>query len=70
MENEEYNTKALDTCFETINEKLDLIHTQVLKTNGRVSTIESWKDKITGGMIVITSILIPLIGLVIKLVWF
>lgn len=65
-ENEEYNTKALDTCFEAIQEKLELIHKQVQKTNGRVSALENWKWFITGGLAVVTGLLIPIIAFIVR----
>lgn len=42
-----------------ISEKLDTVIIQVLKTNGRVSSLESWKNKLIGGFIVTNIILVP-----------
>ena len=47
--------------FKDVNEKLDTIGTQVVKTNGRVKNLELWRSFILGAMAILTSIGIPLI---------
>lgn len=53
----DYSKRELDTHFQSLetliksltehqNIKLDRIETQVLKTNGRVSALEKWKDSV------------------------
>lgn len=68
---DKYSNREIDTMFESIHDKLDMILAQTTKTNGRVNIIESWKDKMTGAMITISFITTSsIIGLIIKLVWF
>lgn len=45
---------------DTMKEKLDSIHTQVIHTNGRVSSLERWRDRIAGGITVLTILVIPI----------
>lgn len=56
----------LKTDINYIKEKIDAIHEQTLKTNGRVNKLDSWKDKSMGAMIIINVILLPLAFLVIQ----
>lgn len=43
---EEYTNRELDAKFEGIHEKLDLILAQTTKTNGRVTTLEFWRESL------------------------
>ncbi len=70
---EEYSAREVDmivdgiknhvkSSLDEINNTLARVETQTVKTNGRVNSIESWKDYATGAMAVIIMCLIPLLG--------
>ncbi len=63
----EYSNREIDRMFEGVHEKLDQILAQTTKTNGRVSAIENWRWFITGGLAVVTGLLIPVLVYIIKL---
>jgi len=51
------NDKLLAVLLErqvSIASKLDEIHTQVKNTNGRVSSLEAWKNFISGSIAILT----------------
>lgn len=56
-----YSEGLLDEMFKVIDEKLDKIIEQTTKTNGRVTILESWRGVITGGLTVITVVVIPVV---------
>jgi len=60
MNKVKYNDNLLEEVIHTIDAKLDAIIIQTTKTNGRVSAIENWRSSVTGAMLVITSVLIPI----------
>jgi len=45
---------------QTLHEILVRVEKQVTKTNGRVTDLENWKNKIKGALIIMNIILIPL----------
>jgi len=51
---------------EYVREKLDSIHSQVEKTNGRVQSLERWRAAMAGGMTVLSIIVIPIVLYVIR----
>jgi uncharacterized membrane protein YhaH (DUF805 family) len=56
-----YTTRELDHYFKDIRDTLEEIKVQTLKTNGRVGRLENWRWLLTGGMAMITMMVIPLI---------
>jgi hypothetical protein len=50
---------------QTLHEILVRVEKQVLKTNGRVNCLEGWKNKVTGALIIMNLILIPMLVVVI-----
>lgn len=55
-----YTSRELKELFRELKEGNDRIEAQVIKTNGRVSSLESWKNFITGGMAVLTMFFVPI----------
>lgn len=55
MSNEEERTYRLGVV-----EKLNEIHEQVKKTNGRVSSLENWRWFISGGIAVMGVMIVPI----------
>jgi hypothetical protein len=80
---ESYTRREIDLFIVNLSQKFDLwdtkldnIHNQVNSINGRVSCnaadinkLKSWKDRLIGGMSIITIIVIPMMVYIIKL-WF
>ena len=63
---DDYTNRELNMCFEQITEKLDLIHTQTVKTNGRVGRLENWQNRIIGGMVAISALAVPILVYIVK----
>lgn len=57
----------VESNFREHGEKLDRIETQVLKTNGRVSTLEGRWAMLRGAWITVTVILLPVVFLLANL---
>ena len=45
----------------TLHEILIRIEDRVKNTNGRVGKLEAWRNLITGGLIVISGVIIPIV---------
>lgn len=68
-----YSNNELRLMFENSNEKwehvkqnLEEIKNQVIKTNGRVGNLETWRSYMTGAIAVIALMLAPIILLIIQ----
>ena len=55
------NVRELTGQFDGIHGTLREIHTQVKSTNSRVGRLESWRDRIIGGMVVLTALVLPIL---------
>lgn len=55
-----YSKRELDTHFDSVHIKLDEIKAQVVKTNGRVTVLEQWRWFITGGLAILSFLVLPL----------
>ncbi len=62
----EYSNKEIIHLFSDLKGDLLEIKVDVKKTNGRVGSLENWRWFITGGLAVVTLVLIPLIFIVIQ----
>ena len=65
-DNNEYSTREINLIIDPIKRKLDLIHKQVITTNGRVTGLERWKSYMQGGMTVLSIIVVPLVVYVVR----
>jgi hypothetical protein len=61
MSDAPYSVRELKALFATIDEKLDTIHEQTVKTNGRVNSLERWQSYLQGGMAIIVMLLVPIL---------
>ncbi len=56
-----YTNREINEFFRDVKESLVRIESGVIKTNGRVNKLENWRYLISGGMIVITLFVIPMV---------
>lgn len=62
MDETNYSKRELDTMFKEIQESLKRIEAQTVKTNGSVSGLRIWRGYITGGIAVLTVVVLPILG--------
>lgn len=62
MDTAPYMKREVDEKFQDIKDALGRIETQTTLTNGRVSSQERWRAYMTGGMTVLTIIVVPLLA--------
>lgn len=64
--NDNYSKRELDYHFNEIKGTLNDIKQQVVKTNGRVNSLEKWRYIVTGGIVVLAAISAPNVGAIVK----
>ena len=55
MSEQDYTNREINHMFHEIKQSLERIEAQVIKTNGRVSTLEFWKEGLMAKVAGITS---------------
>mgnify|MGYP000447449881 CR=1 FL=1 len=66
MEEKNYNTDELNVCINDIKTQLNRIEGKQDFTNGRVRKLEIWKGYLTGGLAILTVLVLPLIFLAVQ----
>ena len=56
-----YQKREIDEFMRDIKEALERIEAQTTRTNGRVSSLEIWRGFITGGLVIIGVVLLPIL---------
>lgn len=61
-----YNTDELNMCVKDFKDQLDRIEGKQDFTNGRVRKLEVWRGYITGGVSILSLLVLPLIFIAAK----
>lgn len=68
MSNEQYRNREIDQMFKDMGDKLDLILQHIAKTDNRVdkleersNSFENWKWFLSGGLLIMSMFVIPLV---------
>jgi uncharacterized membrane protein (DUF106 family) len=64
--NAPFTNREITEKWNDLSETLERIESQTAKTNGRVSALEKWMYVAIGGMSVISVVLVPLFGWMLK----
>jgi hypothetical protein len=59
--NGDYTKRELDSKFNEVHAKLDLILVQTTKTNARVCQLEDWKNYSKGAIMILSMIIVPIL---------
>lgn len=57
-----YSNREIDNHFKDVKETLERIENQTTATNGKVASIQTWRERTNGAMMVVTTILVPILG--------
>lgn len=56
---QDYSKREIDEFMKDIKDTLQRIEMQTTRTNGRVSSLENWRGFITGGLAILTVLVVP-----------
>ena len=57
---DQYSNREIDRMFKDIQDALNRIEIQTTKTNGRVTTLRIWRGYLTGGIAILSVIVLPI----------
>lgn len=61
MDDQPFTNREIRSFHEELRNDIKEIKTQVKTTNGRVSSLEQWKWFISGGLAILTMLVVPVI---------
>jgi len=62
----EFVLEKMEINHSSIGRKLDRIEQRTIETNGRISKLENWRSFLTGGLAVVTIMIVPIIIWIIR----